>query len=232
MGKRNKRKQSEKVLHNLICVYEANHEIGDDDTTSLKSSPPIYIQQMFFKLLQEFKSEWRHFVILSEYDKLGDSLKDKMIAFVDDEKEAAITLAPFLNSLCRPQRIVFLKEYIWVLPGEQLIELKCGGLGHIVDSEEEFLYKLEGGGSVALRFYVKRAPSGLSTAQFGIKIKKCSEKKVVGQMSVMVDELGWFGNEWSLDNLKESSHSGFFAFEDHRFEEVQSLTFRVALHLE
>merc|ERR1712194_771940 len=104
-----------------------------------------------------------------------------------------------------PKSIKFVDEYIWALPDEQLTELKGGGFGHKVFSEEEFVYKLEGGGSVTIVFHSGRAPKGLSAAGFGIRIKTCSKSKVNGQMSVMVDELEWFRNGRNLNSLKEGS---------------------------
>merc|ERR1712083_435414 len=93
------------------------------------------------------------------------------------------------------------KEYLWTLSDEQLTELKAGGIGHEVYSNEEFVYNLRKSGSVVFVCFVTRAPSGQTTTGFGIEIKKCAKKLGIGQLSVMVDELEWFNNGWGLNGL-------------------------------
>jgi len=235
LRKRKTQKKIENVLNIMFRVYGQNHDIEcDDDEHSPSTIIPMYVQQLFFNLMEGFKSERKHFVIRSEYEKLGDALKGNLMSFndCDDEKESStISVFPFLNAVCDSKSIKIMKEYIWILSDDELTERKGGAFGHTVWSEE-FMFKLEGGGSVVFALIVGRAPSGRTTSGFGIKIKKCAKKRVSGQMSVMVDELEWLKNGYTLNSLKEGSHDGFFAFEERLVEEMESLTVRVALHLE
>merc|ERR1712176_771988 len=59
-----KQREIENVSNNLINVYKQNHDFGSNDEHL--TPIPIYIQQLFFKLLEGFQAENEHLVIRSE----------------------------------------------------------------------------------------------------------------------------------------------------------------------
>ena len=186
-----------------------------------------------------------HYVIPSEYNKLGNALKDNLFSFGDhngDYGSSAITLPPFMETLCPLLKPRCLREYVWVLHDDQLVDLKGGGLIEMPPSfriaardsygvySEEFIYKLSGSDSVVFVFVVQRAGVGQNKAVLGIEIKQCP-KQIGGTMSVMVDELKWFKNGYNLNNLKKGSFPAFYAFADGLVQKLQSLTIRVAMYV-
>merc|ERR1712130_798344 len=121
-------------------------------------------------------------------------------------------------------------EYIWVIPDDQIRELKEGGPGSQIWSELEYEYKLSESEKISFVFRMNREAIGRDKAGFGLKIKKCPDGLYNGMMSVAIDgDVDWNYNNWNLNGMKEGSYSGMFAFDDTSFQTMQSLSVRVAI---
>ena len=231
LGKIKEQRKAERILLNLIAVFCANNGIGKHWELSVQTVPiSLYIQQLFFNLIQGFKSTPKHFVILSEFKKLSDELQAELIYFGSDESAVdVLILSPFMSFLCEAKNIRFVQEYLWVIHDDQLRKLQQCGQNEWVYSRE-YHYDLDGGKQITFAFAVVRKESGSDQAGIGMEIINCPDGMVKnGKMSVIVDEVDYCANAWPLNNMKRGSYSGFFAFSDGLVDIVQSLTIRVAV---
>ena len=234
LGEIKGQRKAERVLMNLIAVFCANNGIGKHWNLRLQTFPiSLYIQQLFFNLIQEFKSNPKRFIILSEFNKLSDPLQAKLVHFEHSESDRSdLTLSPFLDSLCDANSIHFVEEYLWIIQHKHLEKLQNCGEKEFIDSAE-YNYKLDEDAAISLVFSMIRKDGGSDKAGFGVEIRSCPEGMCKrGAMSVIVDEVGFCKNGWILNKMKRRSYSGFFAFKDDLIEKVQSLTIRVAIHFE
>jgi len=140
-------RKAEKVLLDLIAVYGQNNNIDVEHGNNGNICIPLYIQQIFYNLIRSFGSKRKHWIIPSEFEKIGDALKSQLFRFKengDDHKQCSIVLSPFLDAICKygVDQIGFYEEYIWVISDDQIRELRGGGPGHDTDSELEYVYKL------------------------------------------------------------------------------------------
>ena len=227
-------RKAERILLNLIAAFCANNGIGKHWELSLQSVPiSLYIQQLFFTLIQAFKSTPKHFVISSEFKKLSDELQVKLFHFARDEPDIEqLTLSPFLDSLCVAKNICFIQEFLWLVHDEEMKQLQSGSAGYILYSEE-YNYKLDGGKQISFVLRVHRKASGSNKAGFGVTIRNCPDGMCKnGKMSVIVDEVDYCKNGKPFINMKRGSNFGFWAFGAELVEKVQSLTIRVAIRFQ
>ena len=232
MGQTKGQRKAEKMLLNLISMFCASNGIGVDWGVNSQSVPiSLYMQQLFFNLMESFKSVEEHFVILSEFDKLSDALKLKLFQFERDESnDEQLTVSPFLGSLCGAKSIHFVQEYIWLIHDEQLRQLQNGAAGYCLFSFEEYHYELDEGERISFVFRVDRKVCGSNKAAFGLRITNCPDGMCkAGKLSVIVDEVDWCYNGWNMAWMKKGSYSGMWAFPDEFVEKVESLTIRVAV---
>ena len=229
LGKTKGQRKAERILLRLISVFSVNNGIRSDQENSQFEPISLYIQQLFFNLIQEFKSESKHLVILSEFDKLSDELQVGL--FQLEHSTHQITLSPFLSSVCDERSIYFVQEFVWVIHGDQLKRLQKFAAGRI-ERSEEYHYPLDRFERVTFKFDVDRKTGGLPEAGFGFKIIDCPlgmRKDVT--VSVIVDEVEWGFNGFRWQNVKKGSYHGVTTFADELVDRVQSLTYRIAIHL-
>merc|ERR1712062_229338 len=228
-------RKAEKVLLDLIAVYGQNNNIDVEHGNNGNICIPLYIQQIFYNLIQSFGAKKKHWIIPSEFEKIGDALKSQLFRFKengDDHKQCSIVLSPFLDAICKygVDQIGFYGEYIWVISDDQIRELREGGPGSEIWSELEYKYKLSDSEKISFVFRMNREAIGLDKADFGLKIKKCPIGLYSGMMSVALDgDVDWNNNNWPLNDMKEGPYSGMFAFDDSSFQTMQSLSVRVAI---
>ena len=195
----------------------------------------VLVQQIFYNLIRSFGSKRKHWIIPSEFEKIGDALKSQLFRSKEngnDHKQCSIVLSPFLDAICVDgvDQIGFYEEYIWVISDDQIRELREGGPGYIMYSELEYEYDLSDSEKISFVLGMKRAPVGINKAGFGLEIKKCPDGLYYGMMSVAIDgDVDWNKNNYELNKMKEGSYSGMFAFDDKSFQTMQSLSVRVAI---
>ena len=232
LGKFKGQRNAERVLMSLIAVFCANNEIGKHWGFNIQSVPiSLYIQQLFFNLIQGFKSKSKHFVILSEFKKLSVELQAELFHVGQSESDInQLILSPFMSFLCEANNICFVQEHLWVIHDEQLAKLqKCSAREWIFS--EEYHYDLDGGKQMSFAFAVIRKDGDSNKAGIGMKIRNCPDGMCKnGKISVIVDEVDYCKNGFHLNNMKRGSFSGFFAFPDNLVDVVQSLTIRVAVY--
>ena len=230
LGKIKAQRKAERILLRLISVFCINNGIRSVQENNGQFEPvSLYIQQLFFNLVQEFKSESKHLVILSEIEKLSDELQVELFQF--EQSTHQLTLSPFLSSVCDERSIHFVQEHVWVIHGAQLNKLQHGAVGYMAESEE-YHYPLNRFERITFIFDVDRKTGGTTNTGFGLKIKDCPltmRKDVV--LHVIVDEVDWSYNLKRL-NLKKGSSDGVVAFADDLVEKVHSLTYRIAIYFE
>merc|ERR1712062_969422 len=228
-------RKAEKVLLDLIAVYGQNNNIDVEHGNNGNICIPLYIQQIFYNLIRSFGAKKKHWIIPSEFEKIGDALKSQLFRFKengDDHKQCFIVLSPFLDAICKygVDQLGFYEEYIWVISDDRIRELREGGPGSEIWSELEYKYKLSDSEKISFVFRMNREAIGLDTAGFGLLIKKCPDGLHSGRTSVAIDgDVDWNRNNWSLNKMKEGSFSGMFAFDDTSFETMQSLNVRIAI---
>lgn len=231
-------RKAEKMLLDLIVVYGQNNNIDVGHGNDGNIYVPLYVQQIFYNLVRSFKEKRKHWIIPSEFEKIGDALKSQLFRFKengDDDEQRSIELSPFLDSICYGvEHIVFLKEYIWVLTDDQIHELREGGPGYEIWSELEYEFKVSESERISFVFNLQRPLIGTNKTCFGIKVTKQvgSSSYYFGSMSVVIDgDTDWELNNWKLYNMKEEAHSTMFAFNDSSLQTLQSLTLRTAIRL-
>jgi len=236
LRRKKKQPKAEKVLLDLITVYKENNGMYDDNGQSQSVLISLYIQQMFFNLIQQFRSKLYHYVIESEFDKIGGALKAELFSFDGDDDDdhnrfSQITASSFLNTLCPSLYIQCPMEYFWIIQGQQLTDLKNSGFEYIVYSDEIFVYKISRSKSVHFKFALQTPIAGRNTMWIAVKIGNDSTRGTSnGKLSVRVEEVNWFKNGWNLNDLKRGSFTGLSGFSVDLLDDVQSLTVRAALY--
>ena len=169
-------------------------------------------------------------MIKSEYLLLSNELQNEMLQF---DAADNMLLSPFLKSLsCSSNDIILMEEYLWVIADDEINGFKAFSAGHRMFGDEEYLFRGSDGGTVRFRLCVDRKTSGSEFVGFGFRIKSTSYESVGGRFSVNVDEVGWYRNAFSFNNLGANGFCGIFAFPDKLVNDLDSLTIRFAVHFE
>jgi len=232
-SKKGKKEQKPwRVLVDLMTVYKATNGITKTMDNALTLRIPLYLQQLFYHLLDGFKSDKEmKYVIENEIDLLDESLKRELVVESPSISEHGhsdkLTLSPLMRTLCSVDRIALMRKYIWVIQGKQFQEIQSAKSSKGIESKMHH-YTLSNGKRVSFVIVFRRKDGGSSSTGIGIKIKR-TDVAVNARWSVMVDEVGYTLNGVSSWNLRTNGYNGMFAFEDHLCDEVESLTVTFAL---
>merc|ERR1711879_453160 len=136
------------------------------------------------------KSKEPKILIKSQFELLDDSLRSELMMIpeqaADDLSSENVKLSPFMQSLCVPQQINFMQEYLWHIHGEQLEEL---AVGKRICSPDTFYLKIPHHAKVPLTLWIQKKPV---TKKVFIGFKwKWTPVSIDGRWSAMVDEVGY-----------------------------------------
>ena len=231
MRKNKKQQRAWNLLLDLITVYKATNGIGSGQTNALNIGIPLYIQQLFFHLLDGFRMDkYPKYVIKSNFDLLDETLSRELIAFsehiTDDYK---VTLSPLMMRLCQKERILVMKEYLWMINGAKFNELQNAKSTKRIFSEMH-QYRVPNLGNISFVFMMIRKVNGSTNAGFGIMIEK-TPFPVNGAMSVEIDEVKWNIDCTGFLGIGKGGYSSSIAFKDSLFAKIDTLTVKVALYL-
>jgi len=222
-----------KLLVDLIILFKATNGMMDSMNTALNIKTPLYIQQLFFHLLNGFKTNKNKiYLIESEIDLLDDSLRRELVAvssISDHGNNDRLSLSPFMQTLCSVDDIALMMKYIWIIDGDQFNELKTAKTEKIIHSEM-YYFNIPDMDRVSFVIEFRRKSGSYSSTGIGIEIRE-TDIHVEGRLSVMVEEVGYTKNGWTFKNLGEGSFSGFNAFDDDLIDKVEMLTMTFALYL-
>merc|ERR1719242_287574 len=129
-SKKGKKEQKPwRVLVDLITVYNATNGITKTMDNALTLRIPLYLQQLFYHLLDGFKSEKKmKYLIENEIDLLDESLKRELIvespSISEHGHNGQLTLSPLMRTLCSVDRIALMRKYIWIIQGKQFEEIQ------------------------------------------------------------------------------------------------------------
>merc|ERR1719361_751281 len=175
-SKKGKKEQKPwRVLVDLMTVYNATNGITKTMDNALTLRIPLYLQQLFYHLLDGFKSDKNmKYVIESEIDLLDESLKRELVLVSPSISEhghnGKLTLSPLMRTLCSVNRIALMRKYIWVIHGKQFEEIQSAKSEKRIDSEMHHL-NLSDGKRVSFVLQLVRKSCGSSSTAIYIKIK-------------------------------------------------------------
>ena len=220
-----------KILHDLIVVYKATNRITENVDDALNIKIPLYIQQLFYQLLEGFKKNREmKLVIESEIDLLDESLKRELVVDhnnLDDQDNHKLTLSPFMRTLCVTEDITVMEKYLWIIDDEQFRELKNK---KSTIYSEVYYYNVPDAGKVSFALRLGRQSAGSSSIGIGIWIKE-TLFPVDGRWSLMIDEVQYTRNDIRFFRKGNAGYFGKFAFEDTLMNTVERLTVTFALFL-
>merc|ERR1719361_3026075 len=160
-SKKGKKEQKPwRVLVDLMTVYNATNGITKTMDNALTLRIPLYLQQLFYHLLDGFKSDKKmKYVIESEIDLLEESLKRELIVVSPSISEhghnGKLTLSPLMRTLCSVDRMALMRKYIWVIHGKQFEEIQSAKSTKITWSEP-YDYNLSNGNGVSFALRMDR----------------------------------------------------------------------------
>merc|ERR1719242_207077 len=140
-SKKGKKEQKPwRVLVDLITVYNATNGITKTMDNALTLRIPLYLQQLFYHLLDGFKADKKmKYLIESEIDLLDESLRRELIVESPSISEHGhndkLTLSPLMRTLCSVDRIALMRKYIWVIHGKQFEEIQSAKSSKWIKSE-------------------------------------------------------------------------------------------------
>ena len=243
-----------KVLLDLISVYKANNNMGylsANDNSQNVTSPqdgvsnlciPIYVQQLFYRLLDHFqKNQEGKYLIGSEYELLDQSLQNELLVLTsnnsEDEETSNMTvtklqLSPLMQKLCCNGDIILMQQYIWVIDEPKVKELRDANQKKKLYSDMQS-FKLSPSESVSfvIGFSVKSGRTNWCAPQFEIKDTPTA---VDGRVSFIIDELGVYINNQTLDSAVNGEGVSKWLFKHSLLRNrpnVNTLTVRTALYL-
>ena len=176
-SKKGKKEQKPwRVLVDLMTVYKATNGVTSTMDNALTLRIPLYLQQLFYHLLDGFKSDKKmKYVIENEIDLLDESLQRELVVVSPSISEHGhndqLTLSPLMRTLCSVDRIALMRKYIWVIHGKQFQEIQSAKSSTGVESEMHH-YTLSNGKRVSFVIVFRRKASGSSSTSIGIKIKE------------------------------------------------------------
>merc|ERR1719242_469113 len=176
-SKKGKKEQKPwRVLVDLITVYNATNGITKTMDNALTLRIPLYLQQLFYHLLDGFKADKKmKYLIESEIDLLDESLKREIIVESPSISEHGhndnLTLSPLMRTLCSVDGIAWMRKYIWIIQGKQFEEIQSAKSEKRIWSEI-YHYALSDGKRVSFTFDFRRKGGGSSSTGIGIKIKR------------------------------------------------------------
>ena len=222
-----------RVLLDLILVHKENNGIECGGGVSSEIQIPLYLQQLFYQILDNFRKDQElKLLIKSEYELLDQSLRNELLLFPDhnsdDNEHIGFTLSPLMQTLCSNDQIVMMQEYIWVIHGDQLEELQRAE-GTYRMSSEMYYFNSSNADRVSFQFEMIRKTGGLQFAGFGIQIRN-TPQRVDGVMAVNIDEVQWNMNDIQFFD-KCYRFEGRIAFEDKLIDTVGMMTVKVALNM-
>eukprot|EP01083_Nonionella_stella_P075279 204577_1 len=128
--------QTEEMLLDLILNYKEHNGVKNKVSAS-HIDIPLYIQQLFYHLVNHLCTEEYIQIIPSEYLLLKQSLQNELLSI------EPLLLYPFFESLgVKVWNIQGLEQYIWILSEKQLDKLKHGQKYAWVMSGHEYHYKM------------------------------------------------------------------------------------------
>merc|ERR1719361_1084229 len=160
-SKKGKKEQKPwRVLVDLITVYNATNGITKTMDNALTLRIPLYLQQLFYHLLDGFKSDKKmKYVIENEIDLLDESLERELFvvspSISEHEHNDKLTLSPLMRTLCSVNRIALMRKYIWVIHGKQFEEIQSAKSTKITWSEP-YDYNLSNGNGVSFALRMDR----------------------------------------------------------------------------
>merc|ERR1712141_166812 len=140
-SKKGKKEQKPwRVFVDLITVYNATNGITKTMDNALTLRIPLYLQQLFYHLLDGFKADKKmKCVIESEIDLLDESLKRELVVESPSISEHGpndkLTLSPLMRTLCSVDRIALMRKYIWIIHGNQFEEIRNAKSTKEIESE-------------------------------------------------------------------------------------------------
>ena len=249
-----KRQKPWKVLLNLITVYKANNNIGSlsfhDNSRNIKSPQdgvsnlciPLYVQQLFYRLLDHFQqNQGGKYLIESEYELLDRSLQNELLVLASndskDEESGKMTinksqLSPLMKHLCCNGDIILMKQYIWVIDEPKVKEMRDANQHESLCSDIQY-FKLSPSESVSfvIGLFVNSGGTEWCAPQFKIKDTPIA---VDGRVSFIIDELGVYLNNQTLDSAGKSGGANKWLFKHSLLRNrpnVNTLTVRSAVYL-
>ena len=234
--KTKKNQKPSKVLLDLIRIYKINNNIEitlSNNETQSKNTITIYIQQLFYQLLDQFKQKHGgKYLIKSEYDLLDKSLQNELDVISSDELQAEISdiqLSPRMRSLFRKEDIVIMQEYVWVVEEEQVKELRDAKAKNRKSIYSDMQYfNLSSQQRVAFQYETYVNSSGTDWGGFGILVKE-TPVAVDSRMSFIVDELNVFYSKVK-NNLRDGGRSTNWMFRRHMLDKVDTFAVKFAIH--
>ena len=223
-------KKVQNNLSSLLNVYKLYNNVDIKDDSEIINHENIeigiYIQQMFYILLQNIK----HIdVIKSQYELLNENIRRQLICIGEKDGNHAIKLGPILQSLSiKPKHITIWEEYHWVLSDAELRKLKQGKADQYIKCNEKWNYKSS---SMTVKFSVDLCRKGNGTKHTAISIEMhdISKASISGRFSALVDELGYVKNAVKFSIARKGGATGTYFFDDHLIDSVTSLSIHLSV---
>ena len=247
--KMKKLRSNQKVLLDLIKNYKDHNMmvIKTDDDDMVNVEIPMYIQKMFWNILNNLKHQ-KIYVIKKEFLFMKKELRKEFILFEDDDDDefeykdnidqdqelklkdgTRIKYYQFFGSLnVKPSQIRIMKQYYFILNGPTFNQLRNGKPDQYIYSSDTFKYTLASGDAVDFKIGLCRRTGGSTSAGFRLKIVK-TKRKIGGVFSIIIDEIGYTHNKRPFSNLKDGQRKGIYAFKDAAIDTLQSVTLRCAV---
>merc|ERR1712062_590120 len=158
--------------------------------------------------------------------------KEETLKAVRKIERGSWRFAPFLGSICRPNRMEWLTEFEWVIGGRDFEDFKNAPSDRRVFSPK-FEYEIKERQSVCFQMWLKRKTGGTESAGIGImvdELKGIKTQTVNGKMALMIDEMKWIKNDYILKGMNARTSRGSYAFRSSLLERLEAMTIRMAVH--
>lgn len=225
--KTKKHKTPWRMLLELITNYKRHNNM---EPTKAEYGPvadlkiPIYIQQLFYRLLHHFREDkGLKYMMRSEYELLDQSLKTELVIFsTADGAMEVIKLSSFMHSLCDSDQMAIMKQYIWIVDSAKVTEMRDSLTSVFIRSDES--YQVSNGLSFNLVFDTK---SG-GTEWCGLACNfEDPPTPLDGRVTFIIDEL----NVYCTQRMERAKGTARWLFLVSALQSIDNLTVRVSLHV-
>ena len=227
---RKKQRRYLSTLLDLICVYKANNRTANGLDQLSTISVPLYMQQLFHRLLSGIGSgDGKTWIIPSQFELLDEPLQRELISFPDtssaNRKPVVSTL---LQNQCAAEKMIVMEEYVWIIDDKALSKLRIT-TGEPIQHSDPFMFSLSDSESIIFMLVLMRMNDEANATGVGVVTLE-TPFEVDLRWSVVCTEARWTLNEIIHLRTVDGEFRACIAFDSSFIDKEDMLTLRVALN--
>ena len=227
---RKKQRRYLSTLLDLICVYKANNRISSGLDQLLTISVPLYMQQLFHRLLSGIGSgDGKTWIIPSQFQLLDEQLQRELVSFpATSSANREPVVSTLIQSHCATEKMIVMEEYVWIIDDKVLSELRVR-TGKPIQCSDPFIFPVSDSENITFLLVLMRINDDDNSTGVGVVALE-TPFEVDIRWSAVCDEARWTLNEVIDLRTINGKVKASVAFDSSFIDQEDMLTLRVALN--